>query len=339
MTFGHEVLDLEQFFTFIAVEAWLAHWDGYNFDWNNFYVHVGTDGRLTFVPWGIDQLFLRSNDLYLQSLSRFTLRCTGSTRCRAKIAEALTRVQSIADELDLAGLARRLAAELHDDIVADPRREYSLEDIAARQAQVFAAIEARGLYVAGTEECVDPLRSPDRDGDGVPGCGLDCDDVDSSRHPGATEQCNLIDDNCDGIVDEIEVCEHCVTVRSEAPTSVDFCFVPSGWSAAELDCRSRGGHLVSLHSERDVELLLLPASLFTLPNSPRWIGANDRLEEGVFVWSDQSPFDFAMWAPSEPNNFGGDEHCAALYPHTVGRWNDVHCDLALPYYCSRATPE
>lgn len=338
LAFGDELLELDQFFSFIAVEAWLAHWDGYNFNWNNFYVHVGTDGRLTFVPWGIDQLFLRSNDLYSKSLSRFTQACTGSQRCRARLAAAVTRVQAVADEIDLPGRARQLAAELQNDIVADPRREYSLEDVAARQAEIIAVIEARGLYTATVEECVDPQRSPDRDGDGVPGCGLDCDDADSSRHPGAIEQCNLIDDNCDGLVDEIDVCPHCVTVRAAAPTSVDFCFVPSGWAQAELDCRSRGGHLVSLHSEAGGDALW-PGSTFTLPTSARWIGANDRETEGAFVWSDESPFDFTWWAPLEPNNFGGDEHCVAVYPQTLGRWNDLPCETALPYYCSRSTPE
>ena len=36
--------------------------------------------------------------------------------------------------------------------------------------------------------------------------GMDCDDTDSSVNPDATEVCNSVDDNCDGVIDEDEIC-------------------------------------------------------------------------------------------------------------------------------------
>ena len=44
---------------------------------------------------------------------------------------------------------------------------------------------------------LDPL---DHDGDGVSSCDGDCDDGDPTRHPGAVELCNGVDDDCDGVV-------------------------------------------------------------------------------------------------------------------------------------------
>ncbi|HZM70421.1 MAG TPA: kelch repeat-containing protein [Candidatus Cryosericum sp.] len=44
--------------------------------------------------------------------------------------------------------------------------------------------------------------SPDADGDAWSVCGGDCDDADPVVHPGASESCNALDDNCDSTVDD-----------------------------------------------------------------------------------------------------------------------------------------
>ena len=51
-----EVLNLERFFTFWALETLLAHTDGYAAGTNNFYVYFDPDddGRATLIPWGMD---------------------------------------------------------------------------------------------------------------------------------------------------------------------------------------------------------------------------------------------------------------------------------------------
>jgi hypothetical protein len=54
-----EVIVLDEFITFWAMEGLTAHWDGYAGNANNFFVYspVG-DRRLRFIPWGVDQTFV-----------------------------------------------------------------------------------------------------------------------------------------------------------------------------------------------------------------------------------------------------------------------------------------
>jgi hypothetical protein len=52
------VIDLDQYLRFWAMEVLLGHWDGYAGNSNNYFVYQDPgDGRLDFLPWGIDALF------------------------------------------------------------------------------------------------------------------------------------------------------------------------------------------------------------------------------------------------------------------------------------------
>ena len=50
-------LDLESFYRFWAMEVLLGHWDGYVSNKNNYFIYFDTKSdRLSFMPWGLDQL-------------------------------------------------------------------------------------------------------------------------------------------------------------------------------------------------------------------------------------------------------------------------------------------
>ena len=55
--------------------------------------------------------------------------------------------------------------------------------------------------------CDGSVGHADNDSDGVEACESDCDDTDPANNPGLPEICDLQDNNCDGQIDEGDVCD------------------------------------------------------------------------------------------------------------------------------------
>jgi hypothetical protein len=107
------------------------------------------------------------------------------------------------------------------------------------------------------DRCVEILVAEDRDGDGVYAspCGEDCDDLNPSIYPGAPEQCNGVDDDCDGDIDEdlIQACEdfgrrvcrdgvwsECLECTVCIPGSTRYCDTAAYCSWGEQRCNDMG---------------------------------------------------------------------------------------------------
>ncbi len=94
------------------------------------------------------------------------------------------------------------------------------------------------------------------------------------------------------------------------------------WEDARIYCESRGGCLASISNRAEMDevtALLESAGIRTA-----WLGADNRNSSGGFQWLDGKPFEFAVWAVGEPNNYGGNEHFLMLY-QKAGQgwvWND-----------------
>ena len=99
------------------------------------------------------------------------------------------------------------------------------------------------------------------------------------------------------------------------------------WSNAQNFCRWSGGDLVTIDDAAENGFVV------SMISSNSWIGANDIATEGVWTWSDGTPWSYSNWSSGEPNN-SKNEDCAELYP--AGTWNDKSCGNYLNFVCERS---
>jgi hypothetical protein len=331
VTVANGVIDMDLYLTMAAVDIYIGDWDGYPVSRNNYFMYRRpSDARWVFMAWGIDQTMQD----YLPAFGgqgRVTAMCAASLECRAMLAEKYEEVIARVDQLGLAAEAATLGEALYDAALADPRKEYDIGAVQGTVASNIDFLTNRGPQLLAQLACVDPDLVDD-DNDGYNGCGEDCNDLDSAVHPGAAEVCDLDDDNCDGQWDNDPMCPQCVMQPLPDPSVNDaaFCFALRNWNEAEADCITQGGHLISVHDQATQDFLA--GNAFAIAGGDWWMGLNDQSSEGLYVWSDGSPFDFASWAGGEPNN-SGNEDCAHFPIWAGGNWNDLPCDVEARYIC------
>ncbi|XP_031150865.1 galactose-specific lectin nattectin-like isoform X1 [Sander lucioperca] len=112
-----------------------------------------------------------------------------------------------------------------------------------------------------------------------------------------------------------------------------FNFQGKSWTDAENFCKSDGGNLASVHSEEEHVFLRDYIRKVTGENKKTWMGGFDSVQEGEWMWSDGSTFDYKHWSPGQPDNAGGVEHCLEM--NYRDKWNNAPCNIISPFLCSK----
>ncbi|XP_073828773.1 lectin subunit alpha-like [Musca autumnalis] len=109
------------------------------------------------------------------------------------------------------------------------------------------------------------------------------------------------------------------------------------WFEAYQSCSERNMNLVVLDSSEKTEALTKELEKYFGSNHPNiWIGGHDNQKTGEFVWiSSNKLFTYTNWAPRQPDNKSGTEHCALLWNHHNYQWNDGDCSYKMLYVCEK----
>ena len=120
-----ELVDLNSFYTFWALEGLLGFWDGYSGDNNNFFIYLNpkTD-KFHFIPWGADSLFTKFSKLPHQ----YDPRAPISVKTQGLIAHKLYQLKS----------GRERYAKTIMDII---EKHWNEEELLAEMARIEVMIE------------------------------------------------------------------------------------------------------------------------------------------------------------------------------------------------------
>ena len=176
-----------------------------------------------------------------------------------------------------------------------------------------------------------PEPTPPVCGNGKLEAGEECDDGAPEGRDGCNASCEV-------------VCSH---FGEDAVESADFhCYVgfdQDDFAGATADCEARGGHLVSISSAAENEVVS------SLVRSSKWIGGFEDVPitssgTGEYEWVTGEPFTYQNWDDDEPDS--AEFRCSGIgpgigsrcYQHCAlmqggGTWVDSRCDVADGYVC------
>jgi len=103
-----------------------------------------------------------------------------------------------------------------------------------------------------------------------------------------------------------------------------YLLTPNTWSASEAEAEQLGGTLVVINDAAEEEWVFSRFSAYGGTNRNLWIGLRRQWPAGPFAWVTDEKVDYVNWENGQPDNAGGVENCAEVWPaEHRGSWNDA----------------
>ncbi len=210
--------------------------------------------------------------------------------------------------------------------------------------------ESATTYYA--DEDADGYGDPDRPkvaceaSDAYVATGDDCDDTEARVHPGAKEDCNAVDDNCDGYIDTESACP-CDLVREDGRPYL-YCEEAKTWAKAESACAELENYALVITEDESEFITVWDTAMRIDSSAWWWLGlhnldaSNADEPDGGWTWVDGTELSWDRWTSGQPDDYL-DEDCAHFYGEH-GEWNDLPCGensydgVPLFYICETLLP-
>jgi hypothetical protein len=208
------IIDLEASMTEWAGEAMITDGDGYWGGRHNWFLYDHPTRGFIWLPHDLDATlsWIARNDVdpvYWWEIRTVSsnpdphyLGVVNNPNWLPKYIEAVRRAYRAYDTATVIARVDGWAAQIAEAAAQDTHKPFTMAEHDAEVSMIRANAMARPAYVSSWLACIDGAGT-DADGDGTKWC-RDCNDNDASRAPGLAEICgDGIDQNCNGMVDEL----------------------------------------------------------------------------------------------------------------------------------------
>ena len=104
------------------------------------------------------------------------------------------------------------------------------------------------------------------------------------------------------------------------------------WPSAQADCKTRGGHLVTITSKAENDFINTQSYQY---DNYFYIGGSDAVIEGQWKWVTGEPWNFTAWGSNEPDSYSSYDYIRLEASNNVGGglWYARTSTSNYPYMC------